>query len=85
MDNDNSKTAEQLAAEAAAAADKTTGKKVKARVLVAGAHGKVNDVINVDAATVTAHDKAVKDGLASAEFDTSKAAVAYAESLAGSN
>lgn len=46
---------------------------VKARVLVAGAHGQCNDVVEIDADTA----KALPD-----VFDTTPEAVAYAESLA---
>jgi glutamate dehydrogenase/leucine dehydrogenase len=48
-------------------------KKVKARVLVEGARGKPNDVIEIDAAEAKALAGTV---------DTDPAAVAYAESLA---
>jgi hypothetical protein len=48
-------------------------KKVKARVLVEGAYGKPNDVVEVDAAEVKAQPGAL---------DADPAAVAYAESLA---
>lgn len=47
--------------------------KVKARVLVDGSYGKVNDVVEVDAAEA-------KDN---SDLDTHPDAVAYAESLKG--
>lgn len=47
-------------------------KKIKARVLIDGAHGKCNDVIEVDAAQAKALAGAI---------DTDPAAVEYAESL----
>lgn len=77
-------TPEELAAQAAAdaaAADatKTSGKKVKARVLADGSHGKCNTVVLVDAAVLKADN--AEGG--PHELDGSKAAVAYAESLAG--
>lgn len=79
MDQDN-KTAEQLAAEAAAAAEAEKAanakpvKSAKARVLVDGSYGKANDVVTLSAAEV-------KSGVAAGELDSNAAAVAYAESL----
>ncbi|MFC5524022.1 hypothetical protein [Polaromonas jejuensis] len=71
--------ADQLVAEGvarpaeAAPAPVTSGRKsVKARVLVDGQYGKVNDVVTVTAAAARA----------SSELDADPAAVAYAESLA---
>lgn len=66
---------QEAAAAAAAAAKANTGKKLKARVLFTCAHGPVNSVVMVDAATA-------KAGMAAGELDTDKAAVAYAEGLA---
>lgn len=49
-------------------------KLAKARVLVAGAYGACNDVVELDAEAVAA-------GVKAGELDDSAAAVAYAESL----
>lgn len=69
-------TAEADAAAQAAGAAKAGGaKKLKARVLFAGAFGKVDAVVSVDPVTA-------KAGVAAGELDTDKGAVAYAESLA---
>jgi hypothetical protein len=58
---------------------------VKARVLVEGAHGKVNDVVVVDQALIDAMQERVAADATkstSAELDADPAAVAYAESIA---
>lgn len=80
---DDTKAPEQLEAEVAALAasdadaakNARTTKLVKARVLVDGAHGKINSVVELSAKYIA---QGVKTGL----FDDSDAAVAYAESLA---
>jgi hypothetical protein len=54
------------------APDEVKTEKVKARVLVASVHGKVNDVVEVTAAEAEASD----------ELDAHPDAVAYAEGLA---
>ena len=87
------KTPEELAAEQAAAdqaasekaaAEKASAKKVKARVLVDCAHGKWNDVVLVTAAELAADNARDKNGelVGPGALDGSKAAVAYAESVA---
>lgn len=53
---------------------KQTGAKIRARVLVSGAHGRVDDVIEIDEEQVKSMAGVV---------DINPASVAYAESLAG--
>lgn len=66
--------AEGKAKAAAPQAPEKKGKTVKARVLFAGAHGKVNDLVELPESVAK---QAEKDGL----VDTDKAAVAYAATL----
>ena len=61
------------AVQATAAAPEAPAETVKARVLVAGAYGKPDDVVEVSAA----------EAEASSELDAHPDAVAYAESLNG--
>jgi hypothetical protein len=62
----------RLAAAAPPAAAAPKGRTVKARVLVDGSYGKVNDVVQVPVVIAAANP----------ELDATPAAVAYAESLA---
>lgn len=61
-------------AEAAAATAKSKGKNVKARVLVTGQYGEINDLVSLPA-------DVAKTAEESGQIDTSKAAVAYAAIL----
>lgn len=51
-------------------------KTAKARVLLAGAYGSPDDVVELDATQIA-------DGVAAGELDDNAEAVAYAESLKG--
>lgn len=62
-------------ADSKAADQKAEAKKVMARVLVNGAFGKINDVVELMEAEVDAGEKA-------GELDGSASAVSYAKSLA---